>query len=346
MADGTAEDYALLAELEERGAARASPTASSAGCGRWTTPPATRSRRLEHSLQAATRAHRAGEDEETVVCVLLHDIGDHLAPANHSEVAAAVLRPYVSEKNYWIVKHHGVFQGVYYFHFTGADPQRPRPLEGPPLLPGDGRLLRQLRPELVRPRLRLGAAGVLRADGPPRARQAAHVRKRRLVGQRHDPVVPVAAGPGCTLTRPLESCEDPTQGGTMPVLGVGGIFFRASDPDALKAWYREHLGVGAGCAADGAGPPDEWSWQVHGGPLVFAPFEAATDYWAADKQFMLNLRVSDLDSLLEQLTASGIAVIANPEWNDPSVGRFARIHDPEGNAIELWEPPAGPSATT
>lgn len=78
--------------------------------------------RLEHSLQAATRAHRAGEDEETVVCVLLHDIGDYLAPANHSEVAAAVLRPYVSEKNYWIVKHHGLFQGVYYFHFIGADP--------------------------------------------------------------------------------------------------------------------------------------------------------------------------------------------------------------------------------
>jgi len=78
--------------------------------------------RLDHSLQAATRAHRAGEDEETVVCVLLHDIGDYLAPANHSEVAAAVLRPYVSEKNYWIVKHHGLFQGVYYFHFVGADP--------------------------------------------------------------------------------------------------------------------------------------------------------------------------------------------------------------------------------
>ena len=74
--------------------------------------------RLEHWLQAATRAHRAGEDEETVVCVLLHDIGDNLAPANHSEVAAAVLRPYVSERNYWIVKHHGVFQGYYYFHHT------------------------------------------------------------------------------------------------------------------------------------------------------------------------------------------------------------------------------------
>jgi predicted enzyme related to lactoylglutathione lyase len=125
---------------------------------------------------------------------------------------------------------------------------------------------------------------------------------------------------------------------TMPVLGVGGIFFRAQDPDALSAWYREHLGVGAGCAAEGAGSTDEWSWTVQGGPLVFAPFVADTDYWAADKQFMLNLRVRDLDSLLEGLNASGIAVIVKPEWDSPEVGRFARIHDPEGNGIELWEP--------
>lgn len=84
----------------------------------------------------------------------------------------------------------------------------------------------------------------------------------------------------------------------MPVLGVGGIFFRAQDPDALTAWYREHLDVGPGCAAEGTGQPDEWSWKVQGGPLVFTPFEAGTDYWAADKQYMLNLRVSDLDGLL------------------------------------------------
>jgi predicted HD phosphohydrolase len=121
MADGTREDYALLAKLEERELDGFADRVlgwlktmdDSAGY---------QITRLEHSLQAATRAHRAGEDEETVVCVLLHDIGDHLAPANHSEVAAAVLRPYVSERNYWIVKHHGVFQGVYYFHFDGADP--------------------------------------------------------------------------------------------------------------------------------------------------------------------------------------------------------------------------------
>lgn len=77
--------------------------------------------RLGHSLQTATRAERDGADDETIVCALLHDIGDLLAPANHSEFAAALLAPYVSEKNHWIVKHHGVFQGYYYFHFFGLD---------------------------------------------------------------------------------------------------------------------------------------------------------------------------------------------------------------------------------
>ena len=126
----------------------------------------------------------------------------------------------------------------------------------------------------------------------------------------------------------------------MPVLGIGGFFFRANDPDGLSAWYREHLGVGAGCVATEGAAPDEHSWQTEGGPIVFAPFEASTDYFAADKQFMLNLRVRDLDALLEQLGAAGIDITTKPEWNDPSVGRFARIHDLEGNAIELWEPPA------
>lgn len=126
----------------------------------------------------------------------------------------------------------------------------------------------------------------------------------------------------------------------MPVLGIGGLFFRAKDPDGLSAWYREHLGIGAGCAAEGTGDPDEWSWKVEGGPVVFAPFKEATDYFAADKQWMLNLRVRDLDGLLEQLHAAGIDIVTKPEWNDPQVGQFARIHDPEGNAIELWEPPA------
>ncbi len=126
----------------------------------------------------------------------------------------------------------------------------------------------------------------------------------------------------------------------MPVLGMGGLFFRARDPDALNTWYREHLGIGAGCNATGEGEPNEWFWKTAGGPMVFAPFKDSTDYFAADKQFMINLRVSGIDALLESLRVSGIEVITKAEWDDPTTGRFARIHDPEGNAIELWEPPS------
>lgn len=129
----------------------------------------------------------------------------------------------------------------------------------------------------------------------------------------------------------------------MPVLGIGGLFFRANDPDALSAWYREHLGVGAGCVATEGVTPDQWTWRAEGGPVVFAPFESTSDYFPAEKQFMLNLRVRDLDGLLEQLRAAGITVTTNPEWDDPAVGRFTRIHDPEGNAVELWEPSTHPS---
>jgi predicted HD phosphohydrolase len=77
--------------------------------------------RMEHSLQTATRAHRAGRDEEYVVCALLHDIGDTLGSANHADVAAAILKPYVSEQNHWMVEHHGVFQGYYFFDYLGLD---------------------------------------------------------------------------------------------------------------------------------------------------------------------------------------------------------------------------------
>ena len=77
--------------------------------------------RFQHSLQSATRAFRDGADEETVVCALLHDVGDILAPDNHSDLAAAILQPYVSEKNHWIIRHHGIFQGYYYFHHIGGD---------------------------------------------------------------------------------------------------------------------------------------------------------------------------------------------------------------------------------
>jgi predicted enzyme related to lactoylglutathione lyase len=73
--------------------------------------------------------------------------------------------------------------------------------------------------------------------------------------------------------------------------------------------------------------------------VVFAPFKQDSDYFAADKAFMLNLRVSEIDGLIASLRSSGIDVITKPEWDDPQTGRFARVHDPEGNAIELWQMP-------
>jgi predicted enzyme related to lactoylglutathione lyase len=126
----------------------------------------------------------------------------------------------------------------------------------------------------------------------------------------------------------------------MAAKGVGGLFFRARDPDALAAWYREHLGVGAGCTADPADAPDPWAWRAEGGPVVFAPFAADTDYFPADRQWMLNLRVDGLPDLIAALTAAGIAVETRAEWDEAGAGRFARVHDPEGNPVELWEPPA------
>ncbi|MCP5367999.1 MAG: HD domain-containing protein [Hyphomicrobiales bacterium] len=77
--------------------------------------------RYRHCLQSATRAHRDGADEEMVVAALLHDIGDIIAPYNHGELAAALLKPYVSDRVHWIVAHHGIFQGYYYNHHLGGD---------------------------------------------------------------------------------------------------------------------------------------------------------------------------------------------------------------------------------
>ena len=77
--------------------------------------------RLEHSLQAATLAHRDGMDEEYVVCALIHDIGDILASASHAELGATMMKPYVSEANFWMMAHHGIFQGYYFFQYLGLD---------------------------------------------------------------------------------------------------------------------------------------------------------------------------------------------------------------------------------
>ena len=119
----------------------------------------------------------------------------------------------------------------------------------------------------------------------------------------------------------------------MAVTGIGGLFFRSKDPKALADWYVKHLGVG---------PSEDhpWIWPQQAGPTVFAPFKADSDYFPADRQWMINFRVDDLDGLIASLKAAGIEVLTKAEWDAPEVGRFARIHDPEGNPIELWEPAA------
>ena len=117
----------------------------------------------------------------------------------------------------------------------------------------------------------------------------------------------------------------------MPVTGIGGVFFRAKDPESLTKWYGTHLGV----TMVGYEP-----WQQEAGPTVFMPFSMTTTHIPADKAFMINLRVSDMDGTLSTLRASGIEITTDPSWDTPETGRFARIFDPEGNAIELWEPPA------
>jgi predicted HD phosphohydrolase len=88
--------------------------------------------RLTHCLQTATRAHEDGRDEEYVACALLHDIGDTLGAFNHPDIAAAILRPFVSEANHWMIEKHWVFQGYYFFHYLGMDRNMREPYRGHP----------------------------------------------------------------------------------------------------------------------------------------------------------------------------------------------------------------------
>lgn len=121
MKDGTAEDYALLGRLEDEYKRRLPERIIQSLKSLENTLSGYKVSRLEHVLQSATHALRANEPTEMVVAALLHDIGDELAPYSHSEFAAAVLRPFVSEKIYWIVKYHGLFQMYYYAHFCNGD---------------------------------------------------------------------------------------------------------------------------------------------------------------------------------------------------------------------------------
>jgi predicted HD phosphohydrolase len=122
MADGTRAEYDMVfAHEQERLDTQADRVL--AWLDEMNGPSPYRISRLDHVLQSATRAEADGRDEEYVVCALLHDIGDVIGTANHSQVAAALLRPYVSERNWWIVQHHGLFQGYYYFEHFGRDPK-------------------------------------------------------------------------------------------------------------------------------------------------------------------------------------------------------------------------------
>ena len=116
------------------------------------------------------------------------------------------------------------------------------------------------------------------------------------------------------------------------VVGIGGFFFRAKDPKALARWYEDNLGILP--VPDSYGMP---SWRTEAGTTVFAPFPKNTSYFGdPNQQWMINFRVRDLDKMAAQLRANGIAVEVDPELY-PN-GRFAKVLDPEGNPIQLWQP--------
>lgn len=134
------------------------------------------------------------------------------------------------------------------------------------------------------------------------------------------------------------AAQEPGSTDRQKVLGIGGLFFRAQDPASLARWYEKHLGVALVPTSY-----DQQPWHQEAGPTVFAPFPDATEYFGSrDRAWMVNFRVRDLSAMVAQLQADGIAVEV-----DPTVypnGRFARLHDPEGNPIQLWElrPPDAP----
>src|SRR5262245_16373425 len=115
------------------------------------------------------------------------------------------------------------------------------------------------------------------------------------------------------------------------VRGIGGIFFKAKDPEALRAWYRDRLGI----------PVEEWGGARFGadeGYTVSSPVKGETTYFEpSTASFMVNYRVDDLDAMLAQLREAGVEVVGTPE--DSEFGRFGWVLDPEGNKLELWQPP-------
>ena len=121
MKNGTKKDYLFLDKHEKDFASKTADRIIKYMSGLTETLEGYQVSRLEHSLQSASRAYKNKENEEMIVATLLHDIGDDLAPMNHSEYAAAILKPYVSERTHWIIEKHGEFQTYYYAHYLGGD---------------------------------------------------------------------------------------------------------------------------------------------------------------------------------------------------------------------------------
>jgi glyoxylase I family protein len=143
-----------------------------------------------------------------------------------------------------------------------------------------------------------------------------------------------APQPSTNPKLPAPAAHDGITGATEmeKVTGIGGFFFRAKDPKALARWYQQNLGISLIPASPGDSP-----WQQEAGPTAFTPFKETSDYFGdTTKVWMLNFRVRDLDKMAAQLKAAGIEVKMDPE--SYPYGRFARLHDPEGNPIELWQP--------
>lgn len=122
----------------------------------------------------------------------------------------------------------------------------------------------------------------------------------------------------------------------MTVHGIGGLLLRSRNPEARATWYRDLLGIPVGAEGSDA------VWMQDAGPTVFAPVPDASTDFAADQPFLLNLRVTELDAIVQRLETAGVTVERREEW-DTDYGRFVRLHDPEGLPIELWEEPADPS---
>jgi glyoxylase I family protein len=134
--------------------------------------------------------------------------------------------------------------------------------------------------------------------------------------------------------QPAKEAAKHQSGGTEmeKIAGIGGFFFRAHDPKALGQWYQQHLGISLTPTSEGA-----TVWQQEAGPTSFTPFPETTKYFGdPSKTWMINFRVHDMDKMVAQLRAAGIEV-KDPETYG-KIGRFTRLHDPEGNPIELWQP--------